>query len=236
MKFVLVSSGITEKMERSLRIRGFEPILLPPLASLPEAISSHPDTLIFRLGNTLVISADYCERAGYIFSDLREQEPNIIINVTSDELGKAFPSDCVFNALVVGEHIFCRVGSISEAVTALSKKAGLSMVNVKQGYPACSAISAGGGIITADEGLLRAARSLGIKAFAIELGHISLPPYEYGFIGGACGVFDGKIYFFGDYRLHPSAKAIEDAARALGFTPISLSDEPLLDLGGMIFI
>ena len=236
MKFVLVSSGITPKMERGLRLQGFEPILLPPLPSLPSAIASHPDTLIFELSGTVVTSADYCEAAGYIFSDLREYNKDIIIKVTSDEPGEVFPRDCSFNALKCGKYLFCRERSISETVVAIALEKGLSIVGVKQGYPACSAISARDAIITADEGLLRAARRVGLGAYKIDAGHISLPPYEYGFIGGASGAFEDKLYFFGDYRLHPSAKELERAAEELGLTLISLSDEPLTDLGGMIFL
>lgn len=236
MRFVLVSSGITPKMERGLRLQGFEPILLPPLPSLPRAIASHPDTLIFKLSETVVTSADYCERAGYIFSDIREYSKDIVIKVTSDEPGDVFPRDCTFNALRCKDYLFCREVSISETVKSVAKENGLTVVGVKQGYPACSAISAKGAIITADEGLLRAASGVGLSTYRIEAGHISLPPYEYGFIGGASGVIDSEIYFFGDYRLHPSAKEIERAAEELGLKLISLSDEPLTDFGGMIFL
>jgi len=236
MKAVLVSSGISPKMERSLRILGYEPIFLPPLTSLPEAIRSHPDTLVFKLGGTLICSADYCELAPYVFSDIREISPHINIKVTSAELGGAFPQDCAFNALPLGGHLLCRKSSISESVVELAAEYGLEIVNVKQGYPACSAISYGGRIITSDEGLVSAAKRIGATTYKIEPGHISLPPYEYGFIGGASGIADGKLLFFGDYRAHPSANIIEQAARELSLVPHSLSDEPLTDLGGMIFL
>lgn len=236
MKFVLVSSGITPKMERALRLQGFEPILLPPLPTLPKAIASHPDTLLFRLGNTIITSAAYCEASSYIFSDIREYNSNIIIKVTSDEPGNTFPEDCIFNALCCGEYLLGREKSLSPAVIDLARESGLKLINVKQGYPACSAISVRGNIITADDGLLSAASDAGISAHKIEVGHISLPPYEYGFIGGASGLYENRLYFFGDYKLHPSAGIIEKALGELGVMPVSLSDEPLSDFGGMIFL
>ena len=70
----------------------------------------------------------------------------------------------------------------------------------------------------------------------IENGDISLPPYEYGFIGGAAGVYKNEVYFLGDISLHRSAKKICDAIRAEGFEPVSLSSEPLSDLGRILFI
>lgn len=236
MKTVICDSRISPKMERALRIRGFEPIMLPEADNVSEAISSHPDTLIFRLGRTLVTSADYCERAGYIFSDLRERHSDINIIVASEPLGRDFPADCAYNALCVGKYLFCRRGSISPSVTRLAEECGLEPLFIRQGYPACSAISLGDGIISADEGMLRAAESVGLSAYRIEQGHISLPPHEYGFIGGASGICGDKLFFLGDYTRHPSADIIEVAAAEHSLEPVSLSDEPLWDLGGLIFI
>lgn len=235
MKIVLVSENISPKMERTLRLFGYEPFLLPSLDLLPKAIRSHPDTLIFRHEDTLVTSADYCERAGYVFSDIREWT-DIIIKVSSDEPGDKYPDDCIYNALATDKYLFCRRAGVSQAILSLAEERGLTVVNVKQGYPACSACAYNGTMISSDEGLLLAAQGVGLRTFKIQAGHISLPPYEYGFIGGASGIADGRLYFFGDYKAHPSASVIEDGARSMGLEPVSLSDEPLADLGGMIFL
>ena len=76
----------------------------------------------------------------------------------------------------------------------------------------------------------------GIDVTVIENGDIALPPHKYGFIGGAAGVFGKEIFFLGDYRTHRSADLIESAILNAGFTPIALSDEPLSDLGRIIFL
>ena len=66
-------------------------------------------------------------------------------------------------------------------------------------------------------------------------GGITLPPYEYGFIGGSSGVYGKKIYFFGDITRHKDADKILKAINDEGYTAVSLSDEELTDLGGIIF-
>ena len=236
MRSVICDSRISPKAERRLRILGFEPILLPASSNLGEAVRSHPDTLICRIGDTLITSADYCEEASYIFSDIRERAPHIKIKVASEELSAKYPGDCKLNALISNQRIFLKKDSISDAVISEALAHGLKVISVKQGYPACSALSLGDAIITADEGLIRAAENAETKAYRIECGHISLPPHEYGFIGGATGVFEKRIYFHGDYKLHPSWKTIEEAADERGFELISLSDEPLSDIGGLIFL
>ena len=82
----------------------------------------------------------------------------------------------------------------------------------------------------------RALSNCGIKVTKIQNGAIALPPYEYGFIGGAAGVFKDKVYFSGNVERHPDGKRIIDAITGEGFVPISLSDEPLADVGRIIFI
>jgi hypothetical protein len=90
--------------------------------------------------------------------------------------------------------------------------------------------------ITADEGIYRALREISVNALLIKPGHISLPPYSYGFIGGASGVDTDKVFFLGDFSSHPDKEKMQDFIENLGMKIISLSDEPLMDLGGLMFI
>jgi hypothetical protein len=78
-------------------------------------------------------------------------------------------------------------------------------------------------------------RDEGISVTLIDDGGVILPPYEYGFIGGAAGVFKGTVYFLGDIDTHPSADAVKRAISMAGMNYESLSDEPLLDLGRIVF-
>ncbi len=235
--FCAVDSRISEKMKRTLAIHGFNTIELLPSSLLGEAVSSHPDTLLFKLGKNIVSSADYIEEAPFIFTDIRDAAPNIRIIVTDDRLGAEYPQDCAYNALTVGDTVFLKEESISSAIVDLAKSLGKRVVAVKQGYAACSTLALGeGAAITADKGMSRALKSEGISVYEIESGSIALPPHKYGFIGGACGVFGNKVFFFGDYTKHPSRDIIECALANEGFIPIALSDEPLVDLGGIVFL
>ena len=234
MKLLIVDNRITEKCERGLLLRGFTLLKLPAHKKLSEAICSHPDTLIFHLGNRLITSADYCEDAAWIFSDLREYAPEVRISFTADNLGEKYPSDCLFNALIVKNKIFAKTDSISHAVKELATEMGYEICHVKQGYPACSVLVFGNSAITADVGMAEALEKNGVKVTLIRPGFISLPPHEYGFIGGASGVYGNTVYFFGEIRMHPDFELIKNAIEEEGFEWISLSDEPLADLGGFI--
>lgn len=236
MTSVLIDGRMSEECERALMLRGFYPIRLPCHKGLPEAISSHPDSLIFYLSNTLISPSEYCEYAPYVFTDIRDRHPDIKLIFSSDELGKCYPEDCKMNAKALSGRLFAKEASLSPAIKEYCLSIGYDLVNVTQGYPACTALTFGSGAISADPGLHKAFLSEGIDSTLIEKGGISLPPYDYGFIGGASGVYKDKIYFIGDYKSHPSASVIEEAAKRQGFTPISLTNAPLADLGGLIFL
>ena len=76
----------------------------------------------------------------------------------------------------------------------------------------------------------------GIRVTLIENGDVLLPPYEYGFIGGASGVFGDTVYFLGDVTKHRSYEKIRKACEGEGKDVVSLSDEGLIDLGRIIFL
>ncbi len=233
MKTVLVDERISEECLRSLLRLGFSPITLPRYPALPEAISAHADTLLFKYGDSLIASADYCEYAAFVFSDLRERHPNINITFSDDSLGRVYPEDCKFNALTVGKNLVCHSASASESVLRLAERCGLSVVDSRQGYAACTVLMIDeGNAVTADKGMARLLRSLSVNVTEISEGNISLAPYEYGFIGGSSFVYGDTVYFFGNPMLHPDGEQILGAIASAGKKLCALSDSPLTDIGG----
>ena len=232
----LVDERISKKCERALLIRGARIIKLPPAKKLPAPMASHPDMLLFLHKNRIITSAEYCEEYSYIFSDIREFSASAEFTFTNDLFCDKYPSDAIFNALTVANRIFLKKDTVSEAVVSYAASCGMDIIHTKQGYPACTVLSFGNSAITADFGMARVLSEHGVKVTLIENGDILLPPYEYGFIGGAGGVYNNEVYFLGDISLHRDAEKICDAIRAEGFSPISLSDEPLTDLGRILFI
>ena len=233
MKILIVDERISPKCERGLRIRGFEPLKLPRDTHLGEAVCSHPDTVLFCHGGELITTAEYCDDAAYFFSDLREYCPNVKITFTADERRAVYPHDCVMNALVIGDKIFAKSDTLSDKIKDFAKERGYKIIHTNQGYPACTVLAFGNSAITADRGIAAVLRREGVEVTEIRQGFIALDGCEYGFIGGASGVCGDKVYFFGDISLHPDGELICQALKKSGFEAISLSDEPLRDLGGI---
>lgn len=234
MKILIVDSRISNKCERSLLKEGFSLIKIPPDKSLGEAIASHPDSVMFYHEGKIITTSDYCDDAAFIFSDIRELAPRVNLLFTSDKRKPTYPFDCMMNALVIGKRIFCRTDSISRAIIDHAKERELQIINTNQGYPACTVLAFGENAITADKGMKATLEAKGITVTLISQGGVSLPPHDYGFIGGASGVVGNKIYFFGDLSTHRDGELISEVIKRAGYLPVSLSDEPLIDLGGII--
>ena len=230
---LLVDGRISEKCFSALEGLGYFPIRLPKMPSLSTPIASHTDILSFKLGDKIFFSRKYYEN----FKDTLSDIPSENIIITNESQGEDYPLDAIFNGLLLGDKLFCKKDTFSKEILAHTESLGIKTVSVKQGYPACTTLKISeNAVISADRGMAKALSDEGISVLEIENGGISLPPYEYGFIGGAASLFEDKIYFFGDISRHPDADRILKFIRKNGKTPISLSDEPLVDLGGMIFI
>ena len=58
-----------------------------------------------------------------------------------------------------------------------------------------------------------------------------MPPYEYGFIGGATGSDLNNVYFCGELKNHPDSDKIIAFCKKCGKKAVSLSRDRLKDYG-----
>lgn len=235
MKTAIIDKRAPEAARRELMRRGFFVLDAPRAKGLSEPLSSHPDMLLFHLSGTVVTSADLVEAEPAFFDDL-SRLTRLDFKITADSFGEVYPSDAIYNALAVGDFVFAKCDTVSQGVKELAEKCGKRLVDVKQGYPACTVLPLGeNAAVTADRGMARAMEKCGIRVTFIEDGGIALFPYEYGFIGGAAGVYRDTVYFLGDPMTHPSGEAILRATEDAGLRAVSLFGGELLDLGRIIF-
>ena len=72
---------------------GYEVITLPKHNALPSAISSHPDSLVFSVGNRLLVDSDYYNENEGLFIKLLKKRPTLRIVKSQDKLGDKYPYD-----------------------------------------------------------------------------------------------------------------------------------------------
>ena len=231
----VVDARIPLAAEQALRDRGFAIVKLPPHPALPAPIASHPDMLIF-----FAQDAVFCTKSYYVIAknELEKisraaQRPLITLK---KELGATYPRDILLNAAPVGQYLFC----LSE-YTADEIREGFRVIPVKQGYAKCSTVPVGeSSIITADPSIARAAQVNGIDTLTVRAGHVTLSGYDTGFLGGTSSFAPygdtNEVFFCGDLTKHPDHAHIRAFCHDRGFETVSLSNEPLTDVGTIFLI
>ncbi|MBQ6263145.1 MAG: hypothetical protein IJK58_06485 [Clostridia bacterium] len=232
---ILASDGMPEVMKRRFETElggGYDVLYLPPDPALPEPVAAHPDMIAFVLGDSVVMPAEYLETYPEIAAGIKEKT-GIEPVASRAKRGKDYPDDIALNCAVAGDTLFCLEAHAAPEVVKLAGRRGLRLVNVRQGYAACSCLAAAGFFITADPSLAAAADAEGLDPLVISAGGISLPGYGTGFIGGASGVVGDRVFFFGDLFSHPDGEAIAKRIADAGYKFVCLGDDPLIDLGGL---
>lgn len=217
MKKLFISNQISDNITSMLRGMGFSLVLLPCDPSLPEPVSSHADMLMF--GN--IVQKDYYKRNKDLFRGF-----NVVL--AEESFGNEYPKDILLNAFAVDNTLFGRLESLSDKIKRLYPKA----VKLRQGYAKCSTLLFGKNAVTADRGIADTLTKHGLNILLITPGHILLPGYDYGFIGGASFVYENKVIFFGNIENHPDCPTIKKFIESAGYEMIYDRSSPLTDLGG----
>ena len=234
--FVITDHKINEAASSALLRRGYEPIYMPPASFLQEGVSSHPDMLIFLGFGRLSCHKRYYESNASLIDHICETAA-LTLTLSDEATGDRYPEDVLFNACIVGNRLICNERTISKLILASARELGYEIIHVSQGYTKCSICKVSeSAIITSDKAIAAACASAKIDVWQICEGHISLPPYEYGFIGGASGIWQDKVYFCGSLSAHPDGEKIEEFCKKHGKIAVSLSNGELQDVGSCYFI
>lgn len=230
---------IDERMPQDAKARlvefGFSVISLPPFTRLAAPVASHPDMLMLPLGDRLFVYKEYYEAHAPLLEAVAEAANRTLCAVDATASAQ-YPDDIGLNLFAVGKHLVGRTDKTPREILDYASEQGYTLHFVKQGYAKCSTVVLGNlAIISADPSILAAATEMGIASLSVSAGGISLPGYDYGFLGGACGVFGNRVLFCGDFNTHPDGITIAAFCRQHGFETASLSDQPLFDVGSIFF-
>lgn len=237
LPLVIIGCDAPQEVISRLEKLGFALCVLERDARLPKATASHADMLILSICNTLFCSRDYLNNNATVFSLMKSYGYDIV--PVDDKITNTYPHDIPLNLALVGKYLFGKLDSASKQVLDFSEQKGIQNVFIKQGYAKCSMVVLGtSAIITADSSIEITAKNAGIDVLKIENSPsaVKLVGYKYGFIGGACGVYENTVYFTGDIRMHPNYIDIMSFCKKHGFDVVSLCDGQLTDVGGIIFL
>jgi hypothetical protein len=195
-----------------------------------EAISGHPDIFFFQSASRLIAAPNL---PGEYFSILDEKK----INYTIGHLpaGKKYPETARYNAAASENFLIHRTDITEKKILMDSEDK--ETLHVKQGYCRCSLLPLRmESFITSDEGIYKALKNRGLNVLYVSPEGILLPGFSHGFIGGACGVSDDRVFITGSLSCHRQADEIKGFMNCLGYETVELYDGPLFDVGSIIFL
>ena len=180
--------------------------------SVPTPIGCHPDIIYCHLGGGKVFHGN------------------------PQRLGPDYPADCIYNACSTGKFFIHNLKVTDGELLAAADAFGLDKIHVSQGYTRCSVLPVDeNSIITYDRGIAQACfKQNGPEVLLVRPGHVLLPGYNCGFIGGCGGRIGDEIVFNGDLSAHPDYEAIKDFISERGLVSVYFKDEPLTDIGSII--
>ena len=228
----ILSKDSSDEICKSLQDYGIEIILMEPNPFLPKPLASHTDMqMVNVIEGVLIYAPGISEKTLY---DLKKTGYDLIKG--SAPVGAKYPFDVAYNCAIVGENAFLNPKYTDFVTMETIKKAGIKVYPVKQGYAKCSTcIVSKEAIITADPHIHAKALEAKIDALLIMPQHnIILRGYNYGFIGGSCGLIsDYELAIFGEIKQLQEADAILKFCKKHGKKILSLSNTPVCDLGGL---
>jgi len=228
----LCSPLMPEEIRREIEaISGSQSATIPPCDSLDAPVCHHPDMLFFNHKNEriTILSEGYYSVNHRFF----HQFPNASLCLDSVPLAPKYPHDIPFDAIGIGERLYCLETYTSKEIKRRFKK----IINVKQGYAACSTLILNErAAITADGGIARALMADGVNTLLISPNGISLPGYDNGFIGGATAVINETVFFFGSLYHHPSGELIRRFCLENDFSIVDFPHLPLTDYGSVRYL
>ena len=203
-------------------------------------VSTHIDLMALNADDTIFVSGEMNDRLKDICKKDTEAEKCIskysVISI-AENLSEKYPLDIPLNAVCLPEFFICNTKTVSPKVLEYIKTTGREIINVRQGYTKCSTcIVSNESIITEDESIYNACKDK-LQTLLIKKGEVSLPGFDYGFIGGASARVGNRVYFFGNLDAHPDAEKIKEFVNKQGADAVSLSkNNKLLDIGSILIL
>lgn len=211
---------------------GIETVPVPPCEALPWGLRSHPDLRLLHLGGNELLAASCPEPVRMVLTEagFRFLKEDIV-------LGACYPEDCRLNAAIFGGKIIYKPNTIDSAVAEFVEKRNIVEIPVRQGYAKCAVfVAAPDAVVTGDPGIAKAAERGGAEVLRIRHPEdIVLEGFNYGFIGGCCGLLGKKLAFCaGNIKQLHDGEEILSFLRNRGIDLESVCGGAPKDIGGIL--
>ncbi len=194
------------------------------VGTVDETLSGHPDIFIHRVG-TKVFHAP--NTPPDILTELHSAGYQLVEGVKT--VDKDVKSNYAYNVVSGVDFLICNFKHTDESI--LRDSIGKEIIDVRQGFSACSCINLEGKIITSDHGIHKKI----VGSIYFNPSEIILPGLKHGLVGGCAGFFENKIFITGSLNHHADGSKLVNIANENSWEIIELSQGKLFDGGGIMF-
>ncbi|MBU3227465.1 DUF6873 family GME fold protein [Clostridium algidicarnis] len=232
MKVAIVDFRISKEEIENLEDLNIKVLKCPSYEGVYAAISGHPDIQLNVLSESDIMVHPK------INVDFIKELSNLGYNIhfSSKDIGFNYPENIILNALNT-EKFFLHNLTYTDK-NLLNYTNDKKLLNISQGYTKCStAIVSKEAFLTNDIKIKESLESLGSDVLLLPPGDIELPPLNYGFIGGTCGLIDkNTLAFFGSLDKYIYGDKVKIFLKKHNITPLYLKESGLTDRGSLFII
>jgi len=226
---IIADKKIPDEAKSNLRKFG-ELVLLETSGITEESISGHPDIFFCKTPEILIVAPNIPDNYKNVLS-----EKNISFVEGRFPVGMKYPGAARYNAVITNDFIIHRTDITDPSVSEYCKRC--QRIYVRQGFTRCSLLPLKDGhFITSDTGISKVLTSKGLCVLHVSSKDIFLPGYTHGFFGGACGIFENKLFVIGNFNNYCDGEKVKLFINSLGYEVVELYDGQLFDGGSIIFI
>jgi hypothetical protein len=229
MMLIIVDKKIPEEAKANLAVYG-SLLELETEGIVYPAISGHPDIFFCQTPETLIISPSLPKN--HLDQIL---ELNITYAIGNQASSIQHPESVHYNAAINDRYLVHRLEYTDPVI--LQNCRTLKKIPVKQSYTRCNLVLIKEDhYLTSDMGIHKNLERSGLKGIFVSPDGILLPGFPNGFIGGAMGILDDKVFITGHLSHFPEGKTVRKFLEDLDFEVVELYQGPLFDGGGILFM
>jgi hypothetical protein len=191
------------------------------------AISGHPDIFFCQTPAGLVVAPELPDK---YFEALKQKKLNFVKGGLMP--GSKYPQTASYNAVVSGDLLIHNLKVTDSVILNVCND--LQHIHVKQAYTRCNLLALNNIFMTSDKGIENTLTSKGINCTFLPPEGIKLEGFSHGFLGGACGVYEDRLFVCGSLNYYSKGKEFKQIADQAGYYVVELYDGPLVDVGSLL--
>ncbi len=195
-----------------------------------DVISGHPDIFFCKVNSKLIVTKNLPENFLKIF-----EQNNFQIHLSKNNVSEKYPFSAILNAVTTEKYLIHNLNITDEEILKSSQT--LINIDVHQGYTRCNLLHLKDDkFITSDLGIHKTLVNKGLNAIYVDSKDVILPGFKNGFFGGACGVWQNKIFILGSLKYFKESIKVNEFAEESDFEIIELHNGKLFDGGTILFL